>query len=96
MKKAYLNYINHALKSGYKVAVLVEGEVALKSSDSYQAIKSEVEAYDAIVTLMVRDVEKKETVAWAEVLLEYNQTPEETIMDYGVNDYNEQWAKNYY
>ena len=96
MKKAYLDYIKYALQSGYKVAVLVEGEVALKSSDSYKAIKNEVEANDAIVSLMVRDVVKKETVAWADVLLEYGQRPEETILDYGVNDYNEAWAKNYY
>lgn len=96
MKKAYLNYIKNALQSGYKVAVLVEGEVTLKSSSSYQAIKDEVEAYDAIVTLLVRDVEKKETIAWADVLLEYNQEPEETVFDYEPNDYNKNWAKNYY
>lgn len=95
MKKAHLDYIKHALTSGYKVAVMVEGEVALKSSDSYKKIKDEVEAYDAIVTMLVRDVAKKETVSWADVLIEYGQKPEETICDYALNDYNESWIAQY-
>ena len=96
MKKAYLDYIKYALASGYKVAVMVEEEIVLKSSDSYKKIKEEIEAYDAIVSLVVRDVAKKETVAWADVILDYDQSPDETILDYNVNQYNQDWSDQYY
>lgn len=96
MKKAYLDYIKYALASGYKVAVMVEEEIVLKSSDSYKKIKEEVEAYDAIVSLLVRDVAKKETIGWADVILDSAQGAEESILDYDINDHNNAWAKAYY
>jgi len=96
MQKAYLNYIKYALKQGYKIALEVEGEIVLKSSGSYKAIKDEVEAYDAEVVLIVRDVEAKETLGVAVVILEYGQEPEESIVDYTVTPYNDKWAEQYY
>ena len=96
MKQAYLHYIKHALNTGYKVAVMCDGEVVLKSSDSYKKIKNEVEAWEAFITLIVRDVEKKETVGWADVILEKGRTPEESISDYSVTPHNEAWEKDYY
>jgi hypothetical protein len=96
MKEAYLHYIKYALNAGYKVAVECDGDVVLKSSSSYKKIKDEVQAWEAFITLVVRDVEKKVTVGWADVILEKGRIPEESISDYSVTPHNEAWEKAYY
>lgn len=96
MKKAHLDYINYAMAQDFTISVFAQSEgYVLKRSKSYKAIKEELEAYDDIMELVVRNKEG-EQVGVAVVILEWNQEPDESISDYTVTPYNTQWEKQYY
>ena len=96
MKQAYLHYIKHALEAGHTISVFVEGEYHLKRSTSYKAVKDEVEAWDDLPELVVRDGASKEIIGVAVVnLYDKADEPEGSIMDYTMSEYNNAWNKKY-
>ena len=98
MQKAHLHLIKWAVAKGYSVAVYGEGEFDGVYS-TYEDIKDAVEACDMggmiLVNAWVQKEGKWSRQASFSYVLEYDQEPEESIYDYGVNEISEQWARDY-
>jgi len=98
MQKAHLHLIKWAVAKGYSVAVYGEGEFDGVHS-TYEDIKDAVEACDIgemiLVNAWVQKKGKWSRQASFAYVLEYDQEPEESIYDYGVNEISEQWARDY-
>ena len=109
MQKAHLHLIKWAVARGYSVAVYGEGEFDGIHS-TYKTIKENVEACDmGQMTLLLRGADKPVgfdehgeinqknwiSVASFAYLFDHSQEPDETIMDYGINDVSEAWASDY-
>jgi hypothetical protein len=64
---------------------------------TYEEIKDTVEACDMGQMDLVKPDAKGEyeSIASFAYIFEYDQPPEETIYDYGVNEISEQWARDY-
>ena len=98
MKKAHLHLIKWGLAKGYNIAVYGEGEFGL-ISDKYKEVKDEVEACDigSIIFLVPREAYGRgwKRRASFDYVLEYDQVPDESIYDYGINEISEAWAADY-
>lgn len=98
MKKAHLHLIKWGLAKGYNIAVYGEGEFGL-ISDKYKEVKDEVEACDiGSIIFIVPRTDNKGTwkrIASFDYVLEYDQVPDESIYDYGINEVSEAWAADY-
>lgn len=97
MEQAHRNLFKFAVSKGLKVAVVCgeEGDVLQKSTNS---IKKFVEAVNSVdfTNVVIRDTEKKETLGVASIMFDFPQTPDETINDYTVTPFMEEWATQYY
>ena len=98
MQKAHLHLIKWAVAKGYSVAVYGEGEFDGVHS-TYEDIKDAVEACDIGEMVLMKPIaeeeEQYETYASFAYIHEYDQEPEESIYDYGVNEISEQWDRDY-
>ena len=102
MQKAHLHLIKWAVARGYSVMVFGEGEFDGVHS-TYEEIKDNVEAcdmgqMDLVKPNMLEEQEEDqgyEVYASFAYVFEYDQEPDETIYDYGVNEISEQWASDY-
>ena len=103
--KAHLHLIKWAVARGYSVAVYGEGEFDGVHS-TYKDIKDNVEACDMGQMNLVKPSGKKvkpsakrdgEWVVLASFAFihEYDQEPEESIYDYGVNEISSEWERDY-
>ena len=98
MQKAHLHLIKWAVKRGYSVAVYGEDEFDGIHS-TYKDIKDAVEGCDmGQMDLLIPSV--KQEGKWKNLgsfayMFEYDQEPDETIYDYGVNEISEAWAADY-
>jgi len=90
--KAYKHLIKHALKSGHTVSVWDGEEWQIKRSSKYQQIVDAVESVEE-ASLRIRD-NQGVIVGWA-LVSAYGLEDDETVMDYGVNDYMEAWDQEY-
>lgn len=90
--KAYKHLIKHALKSGHTVSVWDGEEWQVKKSAKYTQIVDAVESVEE-ATLRIRDAEGT-IVAWA-LVSAYGLEDDETVMDYGVNEFMDAWDKSY-
>lgn len=81
-----------AVSKGYKVAVRCaeEGDVLQKSTADWRKVKEAIQSVD-MTEMVVRDVDKKETIAWA-LIIEHDN-PEEWVSDYGVCEFMREWEK---
>lgn len=104
MKKAYLHLIKWGLARGYSIAVYGEDEFGIVSG-KYKEIKDEVEACDDGHIIFVTEsgfhsTDPESPDHWRRIatffyVLEYDQVPEESIYNYGINDVSEAWARDY-
>ena len=98
MQKAHLHLIKWAVKRGYSVAVFGEGEYD-GVHHTYKEIKDNVEACDmgemVLLTPSVKQEGKWKRLASFAYVFEYEQEPDESIYDYGVNEISEAWAAEY-
>ena len=97
MQKAHLHLIKWAVARGYSAAVYGEGEFDGIHS-TYKDIKDNCEACDMGQLVLVKP--SKQEGKWISLATfayvhEYEQEPEESIYDYGVNSISEQWDKDY-
>ena len=99
MKKAHLHLIKWGLAKGYHIAVYGEGEFGL-ISDKYKEVKDEVEACDIGSIIFIVPRFELRAMGWKRIasfdyVLEFDQVPDESIYDYGINDVSEAWASDY-
>jgi len=92
MKQAYIDLINHALAQGFKVSVW-DGEAwPVKQSIKFREIIDAIKSVE-VAELQFRDAEGNKC-GWAEVGA-YGLDPEETVIDYTVNPWLENWNERY-
>ena len=95
MQQAYLNLIKFALaKPGYTISIWDSEEWSLKNSTSYKACKDEVEGVDAFCTIRIHD-ETGEVVGNAMTTIGYGNLPNETIGDWIISPFMDEWDKQY-
>ena len=98
MQKAHLHLIKWAVKRGYSVAVFGEGEYDGRYH-TYKEIKDNVEACDmgemVLLTPSVKQEGKWKRLASFAYMFDYDQEPDETIYDYGVNEISDAWSADY-
>ena len=98
MQKAHLHLIKWAVKRGYSVAVYGEGEFDGLHS-TYKDIKDAVEGCDMgqmdLLIPSVKQAGKWKNLGSFAYMFDYDQEPDETIYDYGVNEISEAWAAEY-
>ena len=92
--KAYKHLIRWGLDQGYKVEVYGEGELDYSGLDFEEAVEA-VEACD-VGNISLLNPEDNERLAWFSYALEWNQPPEESISDWGINEITSQWEKAYF
>lgn len=96
--KAHLHLIKWAVARGYSVAVYGEGEYDGVHS-TYKDIKDNVEACDMGQMNLVKPSVKQEgkwvMLASFAYVHEFDQEPEESIYDYGVNEISMEWERDY-
>ena len=92
MQKAYLHLIKWALSKDYSVEIECEGETDY-SGQSYNEAKNAVEAVESGVIYLKQG---GEYVAWFSFVFDYNQSPDEIINDWGINQITKQWSKEYH
>jgi hypothetical protein len=105
MKKAYLHNIKYAINKGFRLVIRdgEDGELLTKTY-GYKEAKEAIESVDFTYIKWQRPTTETEqsetghlfkTLAVFAVILDYDQEPEETISDYGVNEYSEAWSDAY-
>jgi hypothetical protein len=107
--KAYKHLIKHCLKNNLVVSVYDGGEFQVKLCDKYQQIIDAIESVDES-ELIIRDksqvtgtkvnnkgntVNTYKKIAWVRVILEHNQPDAESVADYTICDFMENWDKEY-
>jgi hypothetical protein len=92
MQTAYINLIKHALSEGHTVSVWDGEEWQVKRSTSLRAITEAVKSVEE-ATLRIRN-QDGDVVAWA-LVSAYGLAPDETVIDYGDNDWTNAWFVNY-
>lgn len=92
MKQAYLDLIKYALKAEKVISVWDGEEWQVKKSSSYNEIKEAVESVDE-AEMKIRDADGK-YVGVAVVSL-YGMEPDETVCDYTVCDFLDEWSEQY-
>jgi hypothetical protein len=88
MKTAYIQFIKLALSKGYTVSVWDGEEWQVKRSQSFNAICEAVKSVEE-AQLRVRDTEGK-VVAWA-LVSAFGLEPDETVVDYTVNEFTREF-----
>ena len=97
MKKAHQHLIKWGLHQGYTIEVVLEDELEYVGKDYNKAI----EAIEACDVSEITFLEGENTdafinqVAWFFCILEYDQEPDETISDYGINEVSTAWYQDY-
>ena len=92
MQTAYIHLIKHALSQGNTVSVWDGEEWQVKRSTSLRAITEAVKSVEE-AALRIRDQDGN-VVAWASVSA-YGLQPDETVMDYGDNEWANAWFDGY-
>jgi hypothetical protein len=92
MQTAYIHLIKYALGQGYTVSVWDGEEWQVKRSKDRDTIIDAVKSVEE-AQLRIRDQDGN-IVGWA-LVSAYDLQPEETVMDYGVNEWMESWYKGY-
>ncbi len=92
MQKAHLNLIKYALSSGCNISVWDGEEWAVTFNTSYNTIK---EAIDAVEEAEVNIYKDGESIGWARIIFDWNQSPDEIVADYTCTQFMEQWNKQY-
>jgi hypothetical protein len=92
MQPAHLNLIKFTLENKHTISVWDGEEWAVKKCSSYNEIKSAIEAVEE-AELTIRDSEGNK-VAWA-LVSAYGLADDETVIDYTVCDFMQQWEDNY-
>lgn len=90
--KAYQHLIQYALNNGHTVSVWDGEEWQEKKSTDSAACAAAVESVEE-AQIKIRDSEG-EHVGWA-LVSAYGLMDDETVMDYGVNDYMDAWQAAY-
>ena len=93
--KAYKHLIRWGLDQGYKVEVYGEGQLDYSGLNFEEAIET-VEGCDVGSIQFVDPDNDDNSLAWFSYVLEWNQPPEESISDWGINEVTSQWEKAYY
>ena len=91
MQKAHLNLINYVLSSGCKISVW-DGVGVVHKSTSYDEI---IEAIEAVEEAEINIYKDSESIGWARIIFDWNQTPDEIVADYTCTPFMEAWNKQY-
>ena len=91
MINAAKNLVKNALAAGYTVSVYDGEEWAVKFGTNYNAIIEAIASVEE-AALKIRDADKNK-IGWALVGL-YGLDPDETVIDYSVNDVMEALVNN--
>lgn len=91
--KSYLNLIKYALQDNCLLSVwdCEEGGYLIKNSQSYKAVKDEIESMD-FTNLVIRQ-SNGDYIGTASIIL---SNEDEEISDYTICDYLESWANKHY
>jgi len=96
IQKAYIDLIDHALAEGYTLRVDDytgdEDDIIDCGTDRQLAIDS-IEAVEEAVLLIYTP--EGDFTSWA-LIIPYNSQPEETLADFGVNPWMDDWFDDYY
>ena len=92
MKKAHLHLLKWGLSKGYSVEIECEGETDY-SGRSYKEAKDAVEAVEGGAIYLKQG---DDYVACFSFNFDYDQSPDEIINDWGVNEITEQWSHDYH
>jgi hypothetical protein len=93
MKTAYVQFVKLALRKGYTVSVWDGEEWQVKRSPSFNAICEAIKSVEE-AQLRVRDAEGK-VVAWA-LVSAFGLEPDETVVDYSVNEFTKEFEDTCY
>lgn len=93
--KAYKHLIRWGLDQGYKVKVYGEGQLDYSGLRYEEAVET-VEGCDVGSIEFVDPEDADNSLAWFSYVLEWNQPPEESISDWGINEITSQWEKAYF
>ena len=93
MQQAHIHLIKYAIATGHKLAVYDGGEWAIKRSTDINAILDVVDSVEQS-TIEIRDTDNK-IVGKAVVLLDYQQQPDETIINHTLTPFMEAWDNDY-
>jgi len=92
MKKAYLDLIKFAFDKGAVISVWDGEEWQIKKSSSYKAVKDAVESVEeASMKIRINN-----EVVGSALVIPYGMDPEETVADYSVSPFFEEWDQNYF
>ena len=100
MKKAHLDLIKHALAEGCRIAVRIDGDIELKASTAYNAIKEAVECADEANMVIMRG--PRDNYEFRETAFIVHDGDDDTVADYTFpRDENEQgfidaWFDTFY
>ena len=93
--KAHKHLIRWGLDQGYKVKVYGEGQLDYSGLRYEEAVET-VEGCDVGSIEFVDPEDADNSLAWFSYVLEWNQPPEESISDWGINEITSQWEKAYF
>lgn len=89
--KAYKHLVKHALGSGYLVSVF-DGEVwEVRRSDLYKEI---IACIESVEEAQVRFSDANGYAGWA-LVSAYGLCDDETVVDFGCNDFMNAWEDSY-
>jgi hypothetical protein len=92
MQKAYRHLVKHALGLGYVVSVWDGEEWQVKRSNKLKTITDAIESVEE-AQIVIRDSADKK-IGWA-IVSAYGLEPDETVVDFGVNDFMDDWFNSY-
>jgi hypothetical protein len=92
MQKAYRHLVKHALSLGHVISVWDGGEWQVKRSNKLKTITDAIESVEE-AQIVIRDSADKK-LGWAFVSA-YGLEPEETVIDFGVNEFMDAWYDSY-
>ncbi len=92
MQQAHLNLIKFTIAANHTVSVF-DGEVwEVKKSTSYKAIK---DCIDSVEESQLRIMDASgNSIGWAHIIVG-GMEPDETVVDYTVTDFMEEWDAQY-
>jgi hypothetical protein len=93
MKTAYIDLIKYSLRAGCTISVWDGEEWQVKRSTSLRAIIDAVKSVDE-AALRVRDQDGN-VVAMSATVSAYGLAPDETVMDWSVCPFMDQWDAQY-
>jgi hypothetical protein len=92
MQKAYRHLVKHALGLGHVVSVWDGEEWQVKRSGKFKTITDAIESVEE-AQIVIRDSADKK-IGWA-IVSAYGLEPDETVIDFGVNDFMDDWFNSY-